>query len=156
MIANHQPSTLNPWTRSLPVQAARNLQHPLFGNQVDNLFNVLVINSDLTMHTPLYEHLAHLDYYVHTAEGCEEALHLLTSKTIALVLLNIRRPVKDSLGICTAVRKYSEVPILILTDLDQLNDAAYALIMGADGYITHPFTLSTLKIRLRGLLNSSF
>ena len=89
-------------------------------------------------------------------EAQQLANYLLGSKTIALVLLNIRTPATDGIGICTAIRQSSEVPILSFTDLDRLDDAANALIVGADGYITCPFTLATLKIRLRGLLNHGF
>ncbi len=156
MVTNHRHPTLNNWPSSLSAQSVQYLHQPLFVSEKHSRSSVLVVDPDLTMHTPLCEQLVNLNYYVLTAAGGEEALHLLSSHTIALVLLNIRRSVKDGLSICTALRRSSEVPILILTDLDQLSDAAYALIIGADGYLTRPFTSTTLKIRLRGLLNTSF
>ncbi len=156
MVANHQYPSLNNWASSLSAQSPRYLQPPLSVTGEDSRFTVLLVDPDLPLRTLLGEHLTALNFYVLIAEGYEETLYLLGSKTIALVLLNIRTPATDGIGICTAIRQSSEVPILSFTALDRLDDAAYTLIMGADGYITCPFTLATLKIRLRGLLNHSF
>ena len=156
MVANHQYPALNNWTISLSAQSIRYLQQPLSATGEDSRFTVLLVDPDLPLRTLLGEHLRALNFYVLIAEGYEETLHLLSSKTIALVLLNIRTPATEGIGICTAIRQSSEVPILSFTALDRLDDAAYTLMMGADGYITRPFTLATLKIRLRGLLNLGF
>jgi DNA-binding response OmpR family regulator len=156
MVANHQSPALNNCAISLSAQALRYRQPLLSITEEDSRFTVLLVDPDLPLRTLLGEHLTTLNYYVLIAEGYEETLQLLSSKTIALVLLNIRTPATDGIGICTAIRQRSEVPILSFTALDRLDDAAYTLMMGADGYITRPFTLATLKIRLRGLLNHGF
>lgn len=156
MVANHQSPALNNSAISLSAQSLRYWQPPLSVAEEASRFTVLLVDPDLPLRTLLGEHLTTLNYYVLIAEGYEETLRLLSSKTIALVLLNIRTPATDGIGICAAIRKSSEVPILSFTALDRLDDAAYTLMMGADGYITRPFTLATLKIRLRGLLNHGF
>jgi DNA-binding response OmpR family regulator len=156
MVANHRYPPLNNCAISLSTQSPRYRQPPLSLTGEETRFTVLLVDPDLPLRTLLGEHLTNLNYYVLIAEGYEETLHLLSSKTITLVLLNIRTPASDGIGICMAIRQRSEVPILSFTALDRLDDAANALARGADGYITRPFTLTTLKIRLRGLLNHGF
>lgn len=69
-----------------------------------------------------------------------------------LVLLDIMLPDMDGLTICKNVRKLSDIPIIMLTAKDELNDKVTGLDIGADDYITKPFAIQELLARIRATL----
>lgn len=66
-----------------------------------------------------------------------------------LVLLDIMLPGMDGLTICKNVRKLSDIPIIMLTAKDEINDKVTGLDIGADDYITKPFAIQELLARIR-------
>ena len=69
-----------------------------------------------------------------------------------LVLLDIMLPDMDGLTICQNVRKLSDIPIIMLTAKDEINDKVTGLDIGADDYITKPFAIQELLARIRATL----
>lgn len=69
-----------------------------------------------------------------------------------LVLLDIMLPGMDGLTICKNVRKLSDIPIIMLTAKDEINDKVTGLDIGADDYITKPFAIQELLARIRAAL----
>ena len=66
-----------------------------------------------------------------------------------LVLLDIMLPGMDGLTICKNVRKLSDIPIIMLTAKDEINDKVTGLDIGADDYFTKPFAIQELLARIR-------
>ena len=80
------------------------------------------------------------------------ALELLEEGQFDAVLLDIMMPGLDGLSVCRAVRRDSEVPIIFLTALSDEEDKLLGYELGADDYVTKPFTMSVLYAKLAALV----
>ena len=81
-----------------------------------------------------------------------EALALLEEQDFDAVLLDIMMPKLDGLSVCRAVRKHNDVPIIFLTALSDEEDKLLGYELGADDYVTKPFSLSVLYAKLLALI----
>jgi len=88
---------------------------------------------------------------VQAADG-EEALRRFDDATIDLVVLDIMLPRLDGLEVCRRLRATSSVPIIMLTARDDELDKVVGLELGADDYITKPFSIREFRSRVRALL----
>lgn len=84
-----------------------------------------------------------------------EALELAESTEVDGVLLDIMMPGLDGLGVCRALRKHSDVPIIFLTALSDEEDKLLGYELGADDYVTKPFSLAVLYAKITALINRS-
>lgn len=82
-----------------------------------------------------------------------QALQLAQSEEFDGVLLDIMMPGLDGLSVCRALRKSSDVPIVFLTALSDEEDKLYGYALGADDYVTKPFSLPVLYAKLTALIN---
>ena len=89
--------------------------------------------------------------YVSVYDG-ESALQMLRSRSFDLVLLDIMMPNVDGLEVCRQIREFSEVPIIIVSALDQSEIVVSGLESGADDYVTKPFEIDILIARVRAVL----
>ena len=81
-----------------------------------------------------------------------EALALIEEQEFDAVLLDIMMPKLDGLSVCRAVRKNNDVPIVFLTALSDEEDKLMGYELGADDYVTKPFTMSVLYAKLMALI----
>jgi DNA-binding response OmpR family regulator len=88
---------------------------------------------------------------VHAADG-EEALELFGKNEVDLVVLDIMLPKLDGLEVCRRLRAQSAVPIIILTARGEELDKVVGLELGADDYITKPFSIREFRSRVRAQL----
>ena len=86
------------------------------------------------------------------ARDADEALKLIEHESPDLILLDVVLPGMDGFQICQEVRGFSDVPIVILTARDTEVDKVRGLEMGADDYITKPFSHLELLARVRAVL----
>jgi DNA-binding response OmpR family regulator len=91
-------------------------------------------------------------YTVVQASDGDEALRLFDPRTIDLVVLDIMLPKLDGLEVCKRLRATSTVPIIMLTARDDELDKVIGLELGADDYITKPFSIREFRSRVRALL----
>src|ERR671923_2431492 len=82
----------------------------------------------------------------------EEALERFASERVDLVVLDVMLPKLDGLEVCKRLRAESEVPIIMLTARDDELDKVLGLELGADDYITKPFSIREFRSRVRALL----
>jgi DNA-binding response OmpR family regulator len=82
----------------------------------------------------------------------EEALERFASEHVDLVVLDLMLPKLDGLEVCKRLRAESEVPIIMLTARDDELDKVLGLELGADDYITKPFSIREFRSRVRALL----
>ena len=82
-----------------------------------------------------------------------QALALAQEREFDGVLLDIMMPGLDGLSVCRALRKSSEVPIVFLTALSDEEDKLLGYELGADDYVTKPFSLPVLYAKLTALIN---
>src|SRR5215207_5380741 len=88
---------------------------------------------------------------VHARDG-EEALARFAEEDVDLVVLDLMLPRLDGLEVCKRLRAESTVPIIMLTARDDELDKVLGLELGADDYITKPFSIREIRSRVRALL----
>src|ERR687891_2291573 len=86
------------------------------------------------------------------ARDGEEALAKFAGERVDLVVLDIMLPKLDGLEVCKRLRAKSSVPIIMLTARDDELDKVLGLELGADDYITKPFSIREFRSRVRALL----
>ena len=91
-------------------------------------------------------------YRVVQARDGEEALRLFAEEAIDLVVLDVMLPRLDGLEVCKQLRATSSVPVIMLTARDDEVDKVLGLELGADDYITKPFSIREFRSRVRALL----
>lgn len=91
-------------------------------------------------------------YDVLAASDGKQALELIESNSLDLVLLDVMMPKMDGFTVCYRVREFSAVPIIIVTARGQDQDKVRGLDLGADDYLTKPFSVDELLARVRAVL----
>jgi DNA-binding response OmpR family regulator len=86
------------------------------------------------------------------ARDGEEALERFAAETVDLVVLDVMLPKLDGIEVCKRLRAESTVPIIMLTARDDEFDKVLGLELGADDYITKPFSIREFRSRVRALL----
>jgi DNA-binding response OmpR family regulator len=94
-------------------------------------------------------------YKVLTAADGEEALRTVESELPDLVLLDIMLPQMDGYTVCTRIREFSSVPIIMLTARSTQLDLVHGFEVGADDYLTKPFDVTELLMRVQAVLRRS-
>ena len=94
-------------------------------------------------------------YDVITASDGQQALEQIEARMPDLVLLDLMMPKIDGFGVCQRVREFSSVPIIILTARGADQDKIHGLDLGADDYLTKPFSIEELLARVRAVLRRS-
>ena len=92
---------------------------------------------------------------VDVAYDGEEAYNLAKSNDYSLILLDVMLPKIDGLEVCTMIREFSNVPIIMVTAKGEDMDKILGLEYGADDYITKPFNILELKARIKAILRRS-
>ncbi|MFS8571168.1 MAG: response regulator transcription factor, partial [Thermaerobacter sp.] len=101
----------------------------------------------------LVRHFLDLEgYEVHEAAGGEEALAVLETVRVDLVVLDLMMPGMDGWTLCRELRSHGDVPILMLTARGETTDKVRGLELGADDYLVKPFDPQELVARVRALL----
>ena len=91
-------------------------------------------------------------YAVLKAPDGVQALELVSSQPVDLILLDIMMPRLDGFAVCQRIREFSNVPILILTAKGEEQDRVRGLDLGADDYLVKPFSATELLARVRAVL----
>src|SRR5436190_1126417 len=91
-------------------------------------------------------------YDVLAASDGQQALELIENNSLDLVLLDVMMPRMDGFTVCYRVREFSSVPIIIITARGQDQDKVRGLDLGADDYLTKPFSVDELLARVRAVL----
>ena len=96
--------------------------------------------------------LEHEGYETATEDNGQRAFERIGQEKFDLVLLDVMLPDLDGFEVCRKVREFSNVPIIMLTAKDELEDKVTGLDLGADDYITKPFAIQELMARTRAAL----
>jgi len=92
------------------------------------------------------------DYEVLMADDGKQALEQIEQHAPDLVLLDVMMPRMDGFTVCQRVREFSAIPIIIVTARGQDQDKVHGLDLGADDYLTKPFSIEELLARVRSVL----
>jgi DNA-binding response OmpR family regulator len=112
---------------------------------------VLLVEDERTLLTTVAYSLRREGYTVKTAQDGEEAL-VMAAEAPDLVLLDVMLPKIDGFEVCRRLRQKSSVPILMLTAKGDEVDRVVGLELGADDYLTKPFSMRELLARVKALL----
>lgn len=120
-----------------------------------DLKNILVVDDEPMIQEAVASYLEKQGYCVFTAGTGREALQIFEKQTISFVILDLMLPDLSGEEICTIIRKRSRVPIIMLTAKTMESDMLNGLALGADDYITKPFSLKNLYARIQTVLRRS-
>ena len=113
---------------------------------------VLLIEDEVPLAESIAYNLVREGLIVATASDGERALELFRAEPPQMVVLDLMLPKLAGLDVCRAIRAESQVPILILTAKDSEADKVAGLELGADDYVTKPFSMRELVSRVRAHL----
>ncbi|MCA9993756.1 MAG: response regulator transcription factor [Ardenticatenaceae bacterium] len=115
-------------------------------------YRVLIVEDDVTLRETLAYNLQRQGYSVFTAADGYQGMQLARDEAPDLILLDLMLPGIDGFEVCRLLRKEMSVPILMLTARDEEVDKVVGLEMGADDYLTKPFSMRELLARVKALL----
>jgi DNA-binding response OmpR family regulator len=118
----------------------------------DSAPTILLVDDEDSVRKVLAFPLERDGYDVVQAADGEEALEKFDAHPVDLVVLDIMLPRLDGLDVCKRLRAKSAVPIIMLTARDDELDKVIGLELGADDYITKPFSIREFRSRVRALL----
>ncbi len=118
----------------------------------DRAPRILLADDERSIQTLLSFALQKDGYEVISASNGVEALALFKEQTFDLVVLDVMMPKVDGLEVCRRIRASNTVPIIMLTAKSEEIDKVLGLELGADDYITKPFSLRELSSRVRAAL----
>ncbi|MEG7956681.1 response regulator transcription factor [Bacillus cereus] len=113
---------------------------------------ILIADDDKEIRNLLKIYLERELYMVDTAINGEKALHLFNQNNYNLVILDLMMPKIDGIEVCKKLRDKTNVPILMLTAKDHEVDKILGLSIGADDYITKPFSIHEVIARVKALM----
>jgi DNA-binding response OmpR family regulator len=116
---------------------------------------ILLVDDEDAVQKLLTYPLEHEGFRVLQARDGEEALERFALEQVDLVVLDLMLPRLDGLEVCRRLRAQSAVPIIMLTARDDELDKVVGLEIGADDYITKPFSIREFRSRIRALLRRS-
>lgn len=110
---------------------------------------ILVVDDEVSIVDILKYNLEKEGYRPVTAHDGYEALELFQKEAPALVILDVMMPHMDGYQVCRKIREVSNVPVIMLTARAEEMDTVLGLEMGADDYVTKPFSMRELMARVR-------
>ena len=102
---------------------------------------ILVVDDEAEIRNLLEIYLSNEGYEVIKASNGEEAIEIVNSKDIKLIVLDVMMPKMDGIETCKRIREKMNIPILMLSAKSEDMDKIQGIMTGADDYITKPFNL---------------
>jgi DNA-binding response OmpR family regulator len=135
----------------MSVEAPSARARPVSGNRAVG-GTVLIVEDEHSIGALIRSYLSRDGYGVVWVRSGEEALVELVRHSVRIVVLDIGLPGMDGFEVCRQIRSRSSVPILIVTARDEEPDRVAGLELGADDYITKPFSPRELVARVKAIL----
>jgi len=119
---------------------------------VDSKPHILIVDDEQKIANMVYDYLDAVGFSVETAADGKSALLQIAAREPDLVLLDVMMPGLDGLDVVRKVRSESNIPVILLTARAEEQDKLIGLELGADDYITKPFSMKELAARIRTVL----
>lgn len=114
---------------------------------------ILLVEDEVKLQNIIVDYFAAKgEYKIAYVSNGIEALSVFEEQEFAMVLLDVMMPKLDGFSVCKAIRKQSEIPIIFLTAKSDEEDQMLGYAMGADDYITKPFSLGVLYAKVSALM----
>ena len=114
--------------------------------------HVLVVDDDLDMCNQLTDYLGSNDFHVTAVNTAKQMLDVIAREVVDLLLLERRLRGEDGLRLTRTARESSSMPIVMMSERDEVVDRVMGLELGADDYVTKPFSPRELLARIRAVL----
>jgi DNA-binding response OmpR family regulator len=114
--------------------------------------HILVVDDDAAIRDLIRDYLTENDFKVSAAETGADMDRVLSAEIVDLVLLDLKLPDEDGLAIARRLRESLDLPIIILTGRKEEVDRVMGLELGADDYVTKPFSQRELLARIKAVL----
>ena len=111
--------------------------------------SVLIIEDEENISEAIQYNLRQNGYQVLAAEDGLKGLGIIENNRVDLLILDIMLPGMDGLDVCKEIRKTSNMPIIMLTAKIEESNKVVGLELGADDYVTKPFSMSELLARVK-------
>jgi CheY-like chemotaxis protein len=122
----------------------------------EDIYRLLIVEDNVEL-LMLMRQLLKSSYHVYAAKNGLEALDIIHQKDLDLIISDVMMPEMDGYELTKAVKgdpNYNHLPIILLTAKTQEEDEQEALLLGADEYLTKPFRLSDLKLRIDNIIEN--
>lgn len=113
---------------------------------------ILVVDDEDNIRTAIKEYGSTLGYEVQGVSDGLDALELLKREEFDLVILDLMMPQLDGFSTCRKIKEKSDTPVIFLSAKTQEDDKLYAFSLGADDYVTKPFSIKELMARVKVVL----
>jgi two-component system response regulator RegX3 len=121
----------------------------------ESAHRILIVEDEESLAESVRYNLEREGYAVTVAEDGRRALERFRAEAPSLVILDLMLPEVSGLDLCRAIRAESDVPIIMVTAKDSEADKVTGLALGADDYVTKPFSVRELVARVRSHLRRS-
>jgi len=115
--------------------------------------HILLVEDDERLREIVQKYLEHENFTVFLAESGEVAFEQLEIRPYHMVLLDVMLPDTDGWRILRHIRKNMDVPVIMLTARSEEDDKLFGFELGADDYVTKPFSTKLLLARIKAVLN---
>jgi two-component system response regulator ArlR len=113
---------------------------------------ILIVEDEISLARSIQLELEHEGYQAETAQNGYEALGKINEGSWDLIILDLMLPGLDGFQVCQKIRENSDIPIIMLTALDAVKDKVKGFETGADDYLTKPFAMEELLVRIKARL----
>ncbi len=120
------------------------------------MYSVLIVDDDRKLLDILKTYFLKEHFIVYTAVDGLDALSAVKEHSPSVIILDLMLPKLDGYEVCRRIRQNNNVPIIMLTARDDETDRLVGLGIGADDYVTKPFSMRELVARVRALLRRSY
>jgi two-component system, OmpR family, response regulator len=121
-------------------------------DQAQQPTRILVVDADPAMRRTLVDYVDNHSMRAMSASGRQELVHLLAVREPSLVILDRQLGEENGLNLLREIRSLSDVPVIITGHRDDVSDRVVGLELGADDYVTKPFSVRELLARIRAVL----
>lgn len=127
----------------------------MYMNRGRNMSKILIIEDDEDLKEGLEFSLEMEGYDIQSVSTKKEAIHDIKRNHYDLLLLDCNLPDGSGFDLCAEIKKYKEIPIFMLTARNTEMDEVKALELGMADFMSKPFSLAVLKVRIRKILQNS-
>ena len=120
------------------------------------MMNILVVDDEQTILTGVEEYLKEYGYNVFTAGNGVEAINIFNDIEINLIVLDLMMPEKNGYEVLEEIRTQSNIPVIILSAMEDEISQLKGFDLEADDYVTKPFSLPLLAKRVNALLKRHY
>ena len=117
---------------------------------------ILIVEDDVDLNTTIVKYLKMKSFECEAVYDGDDAVSMVYEKNFQLILLDIKLPSLSGFEVAKKIREFSNVPIIFLTSLDAQRDIEKGFLHGGDDYITKPFSLNELYLRINAILRRNF